>query len=178
MIRHIPNTLTVMRMIGSLCLLFLEPLSGLFLVVYTLCGASDALDGYIARKTKSASEAGASLDSMADFLFIGVLLLVLLPLLHLPVWLIYWIAGIAVLRGASLLTGWLRYRTLAFIHTYANKATGLLLFCFPFLYYLFGLTAPASLLCIAASLSALEELAINICSRELKRDARYFQWKR
>ncbi|MNB86154.1 CDP-diacylglycerol--glycerol-3-phosphate 3-phosphatidyltransferase [compost metagenome] len=177
MTRHIPNMLTVMRMIGSLCLLFLEPLSGLFLVVYTLCGASDALDGYIARKTKSASEAGASLDSMADFLFIGVLLLVFLPLLHLPVWLIYWIAGIAVLRGASLLTGWLRYRTLAFIHTYANKATGLLLFGFPFLYSLLELTITSSVICGFASLSAIEELTINLTSKELSRNVRGYHWK-
>ncbi|MNE60379.1 CDP-alcohol phosphatidyltransferase [compost metagenome] len=136
------------------------------------------LDGYIARKTNSASEAGASLDSMADFLFIGVLLLVFLPRLHLPGWIIYWIAGIAVIRTASLLTGWFRYRALAFIHTYANKATGLLLFCFPFLYTLLGLAVTASLLCFAAGLSALEELAINCRSQELNRDARYYQWKR
>ncbi|AIQ46308.1 CDP-alcohol phosphatidyltransferase [Paenibacillus sp. FSL R7-0273] len=176
--RYIPDLLTVMRMLGSLSLLFVEPVSGMFLTIYALCGVSDALDGYIARKTNSASEAGASLDSMADFLFIGVLLLIFIPILQLPVWILSWVAGIALIRGASLLVGWFRYSALAFIHTYANKAAGLLLFCFPFLYYLLGLTATASLLCIAASLSALEELAINIRSQELKRDARYFQWKR
>lgn len=178
MIRHLPNALTVMRIIGSLSLLFVEPLSGLFLTIYTLCGATDVLDGYIARKTNSASEAGASLDSVADVFFIGVLLLVFLPLLQLSVWIICWIAGIAVIRTASLLTGWVRYRALVFIHTYANKATGLLLFCFPFLYNLLGLAVTASLLCFAASLSALEELAINCRSQELNRNTRYFQWKR
>ncbi|WP_342565389.1 CDP-alcohol phosphatidyltransferase family protein [Paenibacillus sp. FSL R7-0345] len=178
MIRHIPNMLTVMRMTGSLGLLFIEPLSGLFLAVYALCGASDALDGYIARKTNSASEAGASLDSVADAFFIGVLLMVFLPLLRLPLWTIGWIAGIAIIRFASLLAGWLRYRALAFIHTYANKATGLLLFCFPFLYNLLGLTVTACLLCSVASLSAMEELAVNLRSKELRRNARYFTWKR
>lgn len=167
-----------MRMIGSVILLYVAPLSALFYVVYAGCGVSDVLDGYIARRTKNTSHFGASLDSVADVIFIGAILCVFLPILQLSWWMICWIGGIAVIRFSSLFTGWVKYRALAFIHTYANKATGLMLFCFPFLYHLFGLTLTVSLLCGLASFSAIEELAINLNSKELSRNTRGFNWKR
>ncbi|QSF46699.1 CDP-alcohol phosphatidyltransferase family protein [Paenibacillus tianjinensis] len=177
-IKHIPNILTAMRMIGSMILLFLEPFSALFCISYLLCGASDALDGYIARKAMVTSSFGASLDSVADAIFIGAILYVFLPVLQFPWWIICWISAIALVRISSLITGWFKYRTLAFIHTYANKATGLVLFFFPFLYNLFGLTITASLLCGLASFSAIEEQLINLTSKELSRDSGGFNWKK
>lgn len=176
-IKHIPNVLTVTRMIGAVILWFVKPLSALFFVIYIVCGASDALDGYIARKTKSTSQLGASMDSVADAIFIVVLLIVFLPVLHLSWWIIGWIGGIALIRIGSLIIGFVKYHALAFIHTYANKATGLMLFCFPFMYSLFGLTITSSLLCGLASFSAIEELIINIKSKELSRDIYGFNWK-
>lgn len=177
-IKHIPNILTLMRITGAVLLLFIKPLSALFFIIYLICGASDALDGYIARKTNSTTPFGASLDSVADAIFIGAILCVFLPVLQFSWWIICWIGIIALIRIGSLVTGWLKYRALAFIHTYANKATGLMLFCFPFLYSLFGLTVTASLLCALASFSALEELAINLQSKELSRDTSGFSWRR
>ena len=56
------------------------------------------------------------------------------------------------------------------MHTYANKAAGAALFCFPLLYRLLGLAVTASILCCIASLSALEELLIVIRSKELDRN--------
>ncbi|MNE69369.1 phosphatidylglycerophosphate synthetase [compost metagenome] len=167
-----------MRMIGSMLLLFVQPFSALFFIIYLLCGASDALDGYLARKAMITSPFGASLDSVADAIFIGAILCVFLPVLQFPRWIICWIGAIALVRISSLVTGWIKYSTLAFIHTYANKATGLVLFCFPFLYNLFGLTITASLLCGLASFSAIEELSINLTSKELSRDTSGFNWKK
>ncbi|QWU15388.1 CDP-diacylglycerol--glycerol-3-phosphate 3-phosphatidyltransferase [Paenibacillus sophorae] len=177
-IKHIPNVLTVMRLICSVILLFVKPLSALFFGLYIVCGASDALDGYIARKTKSTSQLGASIDSVADAIFIGVTLSVFLPILHLPLWILCWIGAVALIRIGSLIIGFVKYHALSFIHTYANKATGLMLFCFPFLYSIFGLTITSSLLCGLASFSAIEELIINIKSKELSRDTGCINWKR
>ena len=67
--RQLPNYITALRMVGSVCLIFIRPLSPLFFGVYTLAGITDALDGYIARKTHTASAFGAKLDSAADLLF-------------------------------------------------------------------------------------------------------------
>ncbi len=154
----------------SVILLFVKPLSALFFVIYIVCGASDILDGRIARKAKTESKFGATLDSIADAVFIGVLLIILIPVIDMSMWMLVWLVCIVIIRLSSLLTGFIRYHALAFLHTYGNKAAGLLLFCFPLLYQLFGIAITAFLLCSMASISAIEELAINITSKELSRD--------
>lgn len=170
--KYFVNILTALRILGAICLLFLEPLSGLFFAVYVFCGFSDILDGYLARKTNSATVFGAIFDSIADFIFIGVMLLVLLPILQLTLWIKLWVAGIALIKAVSLLTGAVKYRSLAFLHTYMNKITGALLFLFPLLYSFVGLTVTAILLCSAATLGAIEELVINLRSREIAYDVK------
>lgn len=153
-------------------MLFLKPLSAVFFIAYLACGLSDLLDGYIARKTGSASKFGASLDSIADLIFVACLLVVMVPVLDIPIWALYWMAGIAISRFASFLIGFYKYHTAAFLHTYANKLTGLLLFCFPVFFLFWGIRRTAGLICIAASISAVEELLINMTSKTLSRDIR------
>jgi CDP-diacylglycerol--glycerol-3-phosphate 3-phosphatidyltransferase len=133
---------------------------------------SDVIDGYIARKTNTVSTFGAVLDSIADFILVIVMFILFAPILPWELWQIYWITGIASMRCVSLLVGFIKYHTLSFLHTYANKVTGLMLFCFPFLYYLADLTIAAMIICSIASLSALEELIIGIKSKKLNRDIR------
>lgn len=171
-INHIPNILTAGRIVGSVILLLIKPLSFWFYFVYTLCGVSDILDGYIARKTKSSSKFGAALDSVADAVFVGAVLFIFIRILQWPLWVMCWIGIIAFIRILSLTVGFAKFRELSFLHTYANKITGLLLFAFPFLYGVWGFTVTDLILCGAATLSAIEELAINIISKELSRDVR------
>ena len=69
---QLPNNITISRIVLSIVLLIL-PISGIsFLMVYFLCGLSDAIDGYLARRWKICSEMGAKLDSIADFVFLSV----------------------------------------------------------------------------------------------------------
>ena len=75
------DTITSVRIASSLFLLFLPLGSVGFLVVYTLTGLTDVLDGWLARKTGTASDFGARLDSAADLLFYAILLLRLFPVL-------------------------------------------------------------------------------------------------
>lgn len=168
--KQIPNIITTLRIIGSVALLYTKPFSTGFFLVYLLCGISDVLDGYIARKTESGSRLGAVLDSVADILFIGILLFKLIPGIDLQLWMLLWITGIALIRFLSLGIGCYRYHTAAFLHTYANKAIGLLIFFLPILYHFFGITLSVCLICIPASLAAAEDLFINITSKELNRD--------
>lgn len=63
--------------------------------------------------------------------------------------------------------GFIKYRYLALLHTYANKITGIALFCFPLLYKYFGLTITLYFIISLATLAALEELLINIKSKTL-----------
>jgi len=139
-------------------------------VVYALCGITDILDGYLARKTGTVSKAGAVLDSLADTVFVAAALFIFIPVIPFKAWIIYWTVAIALIRFASLVVGYIRYRAFAALHTYANKATGLFFFCFPFDYRLFGINEAAAVILVAASLSAIEEIAINCTSSSLNRD--------
>ena len=153
--QHLANAITGVRILFALLLCLPETP---FLPLYVAGGISDLLDGPVARKTGSVSRRGALLDSVADFGFLLAALLRLLPLLRFPAWLWIWAGGIAAVRCLSLLAGMVRYRRCSLLHTNANRATGVLLFCLP----LFPSPAMAGIVCAAASLSALEELAIMI----------------
>ena len=50
--KHIPNIISALRIIGATCLLFCNPAAVAFWVIYGLCGISDMLDGYLARKLR------------------------------------------------------------------------------------------------------------------------------
>lgn len=158
------------RIIFSLILLFIEPKTPLFLTIYILCGLSDVLDGYIARKYALTSQLGATLDSVADFIFISVVLVRFIPIINLQIEILIWIFLIMCVRLFSLIIGFFKYHTFAFLHTYANKVSGLLLFSFPILFNRFSITTICYFICIVASFSAIEELVINIKSRKLFRD--------
>ena len=76
--KHRFNTadeITLLRIVGTLGLVILIPSFATFFCVYTLTGLTDVLDGWIARKTKTSSDFGARLDSIADMLFYGAVLI-------------------------------------------------------------------------------------------------------
>ena len=75
-----------------------------------------------------------------------------------------------MVRLATYGLGVLKYHAFCSLHTYANKVTGLLLFCAPVLYALLGITIAAVILFAVAFLSAAEELLITISSKQLDRD--------
>ncbi|WMC92581.1 CDP-alcohol phosphatidyltransferase family protein [Kineothrix sp. MB12-C1] len=169
-IKNVPNGITVIRIFASISMLFIKPFSSLFFFFYIICGISDVLDGYIARKMNICSKFGQILDSLADLLFIGVVLLICIPVINLPFQIICWVAAIAIVRLFSIILGFVRYRQLAFLHTYTNKMTGMILFFFPFLFFILGKEAAAIIICSIASISAIEELLINLTSKMLHRD--------
>ena len=125
------NLITSCRILLSLLLLFFPTLSPGFYGLYLAAGLSDMLDGYVARRTNSASPLGAKLDSMADLVFLAVCLIKLLPVLALPVWLWVWVGLIALLRLVNILSGFVCRKKLVLLHTRANKLTGALLFLLP-----------------------------------------------
>ena len=125
------NLITFCRILLSLLLLFFPALSPGFYGLYLAAGLSDMLDGFVARRTNSASPLGAKLDSMADLVFLAVCLIKLLPVLTLPVWLWVWVGLIALLRLVNILSGFVCRKKLVLLHTKANKLTGALLFLLP-----------------------------------------------
>ena len=141
-----------------------------FFIIYTVGGITDIADGYIARKYNCNSHVGAVLDSIADFIFIVITIFLFIPVLKLPLGIWLWILGIACVRLQSIGVGIGKYKRFVMIHTYLNKVTGLLLFLFPFLFGIVSLIPTVIILCTVASISAVEELLINILSSKLDRD--------
>ena len=147
--------------------MFAAPLSPVFYALYTYCGISDMLDGLVARRTKTESNLGAVLDSVADALFLLISLIKLLPVLleQAPVGVLQAALFIALVRILAYVVGFFKYRRYAPLHTYLNKATGFVLFCLPYFillpqHDLFYIT-----LCLLAGISALEELVITITAK-------------
>lgn len=156
----------------SAILLFTVPMSGLFFLLYIICGASDILDGYIARKMNSASTFGAVLDSIADFLFTAVILFKLIMIIKLAFWMLIWLTLIVIIKITTLLIGFKKYHSFAFLHTYMNKITGALLFCFPLFYVALGIVPTAFMLLGTATIAAGEEFIINLTARKLNHDVK------
>lgn len=164
----IPNFISFSRIIFSLILIFVKPLSIIFYVIYLICGFSDIMDGFIARSTGTASVLGAKIDSVADMAMVGVLLIVLYPIINPDRKIVIWIITIAIIRFAAMAIAIKKYKTFASIHTYGNKITGIVLFMVPILlHYIFAIEL-MYIICAMASLSAIEELVIQIVSSELQ----------
>ena len=66
------------------------------------------IDGTVARRTNSASEFGARLDTVSDFGFVTVALIRFMPHLHIPVCLWIWIGIIAMIKLGNAAWGFVR----------------------------------------------------------------------
>ena len=161
------NLITSCRILFSLLLLFFPALSPGFYGLYLAAGLSDMLDGFVARRTNSASPLGAKLDSMADIVFLAVCLIKLLPVLALPVWLWVWVGLIALLRLVNVVSGFVRRKKLVLLHTRANKLTGALLFLLPLSLGFLNIAYTAVPLCALASFAAIQEGPFIRTGREI-----------
>ena len=130
--KSIANIITGSRIIFSIAILFIHPLSPMFYVLYGAAGLTDMIDGTVARKTNTVSAFGARLDSIADFVFVTVCLFKLLPILDIPVWLWIWMGVIALLKVINIISGYVKQKKWIAPHTVMNKITGALCFLLPF----------------------------------------------
>lgn len=165
--RFLPNVLTILRMVCAALLLFFRPLSVWFFALYAIAGLTDVLDGYFARRFHAQSVIGARLDSAADFLLCAVLLYLFIPVYSWPRWVLLWIAAVCFIRFAALGVCYIRFKRLAFLHTWSNKAAGLLLFLSPVLFWIAGNRAGTAILLAVSTISAIEELAIEATATTL-----------
>jgi len=133
----IPNVITFLRIVGAIILIFLKSMSKPFLIVYTVSGLTDGIDGYLARKLNSETDFGSKLDSVADLSFYTVMMIKIFPLLfeRLPVIIWYWVFGILIFRILTYIVNAIKQRQFLSSHTFLNKATGLIIFLIPYWTY-------------------------------------------
>ena len=126
--KQLPNIISAVRIAGSLGLLLCDVTGVVFWIIYGLCGISDIVDGWLARRLKCVSKTGALLDSVADICFVVCCAWRLLPILDLPQWLWLWAGVIVMIKVVNQLSALVMYGCCCFPHTKANKITGFLLF--------------------------------------------------
>lgn len=153
----IADALSVLRIILSVALLAPPALSPAFLVLYAAAGLTDMLDGFVARSTKTETELGAKLDSIADLTLAVISLAKILPTVAVPAWLWVWVAAIAVVKAVNAVSGLVMRKRLIMLHTTANKVAGLVAFLVPFAIPTFGIAAPSIPACVLATFAAVQE---------------------
>lgn len=86
----VPNIITVLRILLVLpvVLALLSEQYGIALILFAIAGASDGLDGYIAKRYDCASRLGSILDPLADKLLLVSTYISLAWLGLLPLWLV------------------------------------------------------------------------------------------
>lgn len=151
------NLITSSRILFSIALLFFPAFSPVFCVLYILAGATDMIDGAVARKTHTVSKLGSELDTAADFVLIAVCLVKLIPVLQIPTWIYIWIAVIALIKGINVVSGFVIRKQYVALHTVMNKAAGLLLFLLPLTLSFIDLKYSGSAVCAAATAAAIQE---------------------
>ena len=126
--KRLPNVISVLRVAGSIGLLFCDVAGWMFWALYALCGISDMVDGWLARRLHAESNTGAILDSVSDILFVACCAIRLSPVFVIPTWLWIWAGIIAIIKIVNQISALIVYKRFCFPHTLANKLTGLLLF--------------------------------------------------
>jgi len=167
--KQLANLISISRMVLSVSLVYFRDQIPVFVAIYLVCGFSDVLDGFVARKTKTESVMGARLDSLADVLmFVAILLVLFLKAgaelrKYLPL-----VAGVVFFKLVNIAIAMCKFQCFVIgLHTLANKLTGLLVYLAPLL-LVFCQPERIILPVFAISiLAALEEGAIHLTSRKL-----------
>ena len=126
-------------------------------MLYIIAGISDMIDGAVARKTGTVSDFGSKLDTTADFVLVVVCLVKLIPVIHVPTWLIIWIIVIAVIKAVNLVSGYIMRKEIVVLHTAMNKVTGILLFVLPLTLTFIDLKYSGTVVSAAATFAAIQE---------------------
>lgn len=180
--KNVPNLITCLRMLLSIALCFLLAHRVAFVVVYAVCGISDAVDGWLARRLGLATPLGAKLDSIADFLFFGVSLYAMLYLLRdtANVLVLILLCLVAAVRLLNLLITRRKFGQWGVLHTLGNKLAGLALFvAIPVFVYLGSYPLAVILpLFLIALLSAIDEALMLLTGNTYDPNARGFLFRK
>lgn len=167
--KHLANLISLSRVFLSMLLVPLRNHTGIFIGIYLVCGLSDVLDGFVARKTKTESVAGARLDSLGDvFMFTAIVLVLYLRtgkelVAYTPI-----LVAVVLVRLLNVGIAGYKFQVLVLgLHTWGNKLTGLLVYLAPLLVMACPPEKVFMFVCLVAILSAVEEGCIHLGSRKL-----------
>lgn len=159
--KHIANVVSFSRVIGAVILFCQKEFSALFLVVYTLCGVTDLIDGPIARKTNSTSTIGATLDTVGDVATYLALTKILTTKKMVPLWIFIWILSAGIMFGVAAVISKVRFKKLYLPHTYLGKLFGGAVFVLPIMIQFMPKEIWMSAICTIATIHVFELIFIQ-----------------
>lgn len=164
---NLANIITMLRLVGAIAMMSFGIDSDWFIIIYTFCGITDAVDGFVARKLHIESELGSKLDSISDLTFYSVMMYKIWPILKsiLPKYLINIIWTIAGIRAACYLFVFVRDKKLASEHFILNKLTGFMLFAIPYIIYKQFFIYYAMAIILVAMIAALYEFYYHLTNK-------------
>ena len=165
--KHIANIITGSRIIFSLPLIWIPLSSVWFYIAYLFCGITDMIDGTIARKTGTVGNFGARLDTVADFVFMLVCGIKILPVLQIPVWLWVWITLIALTKIFNIMLVFIRRKKLISIHSILNKVTGFALFLLPLMLTFSKTAYSVATVCVFATIAVIQEVYLIVKGQDV-----------
>ena len=116
------------------------------------------IDGTIARKTGAVNKFGARLDTIADFVFMLVCSIKILPLIRIALWLWVWIIIIASIKIFNIALVFIRKKKLISIHSVLNKITGFALFFLPLSLTFVETNYSVATICLLATIAVAQEV--------------------
>ena len=124
--KHVPNALSVLRILLSVGLLFLSrpEQRWLFVAVYLIIGATDFFDGKIARRFDAVSALGSKLDAWGDSALFGAGLICMFFLAKLEIDVIPCVVAISfgvVYKLANVVVTHIRFKEWNMMHTFFNR---------------------------------------------------------
>ena len=97
------------------------------------------------------------LDTAADFAFVGMCFIKLLPVLEFPLWMYLRTGMIALIKFVNVISGLAIQKKFVALHTAANKITGAILFAMPMTVGWMPVSYSGGIVCAAATLAAIQE---------------------
>ncbi len=126
MVWNLPNILTLFRMclIPVFAALYYNGMQPLALIVYLLAGATDVLDGYLARKWNQITSFGKLMDPLADKLMNLTMIFCLTHTGYIPVWVLIVLLAkeLLMVAGSLALLKGLRGEKVVVMANWAGKA--------------------------------------------------------
>lgn len=126
-LKNIPNVLSVIRicLVFVFVALFFNDKEIAALVVFLVAGATDIIDGYLARKYNWITNLGKILDPVADKLMQCTVLVCLCIGQYIPVWSIWFVIVFFLKEACSLLLGFIviKRRSVTIVSKWYGKFT-------------------------------------------------------
>lgn len=167
--KYLPNIVSCLRIVGALILLiFFNEFSVPFLIIYGISAATDAVDGYLARKFDVCSVLGVALDTIGDGLIGFASVKVLVMQKAIEPWIFIWLLISVGLFFTAAVISFIKFKKFSFPHTYFDKLLGVLVFTLPFLLQVVEVTVLLSIVATVFFIASVESVIIEIKLKEAK----------